>query len=238
MARTRTRSQIMAAARALADQTGTTRCTDAQLAYQINQLIAQLWGKLVAVDPDRYLTTHDLSTTAGTKAYNLTTAAADFMSMRRVARVDGDREWPIEKYGLAEKSYYQDDYPGFSSFTRVRYRVWGTGIDGADCTINFEPDPGTATYRLYYVQAPQVIDETAGGDSDTLDGVAGWEAWIEHKLAIWMKERDEEDTSGLRADVAQIERTMMVLAAQRDAGKAPRVQNVRRRRRPTWRVAR
>jgi hypothetical protein len=234
MARTRTRAQIMASARALADQVGTTRNTDAVLAYQINQLIAQLWAKLVAVDPDRFLVAGSISTTAGTKAYALPAA---FMSMRRVARVVGSYEYTIEKFGLAEKASGYD-YPGFAHADGVRYRVWGQGLDGSAVRINFEPDPGTATYAIYYVQAPQVIDETAGGDASTVDGVAGWERWIELQLAIWMKERDEEDTGSLRADVAQIEKTMMVLASQRDAGKAPRVQNVRRRRRSNWRVAR
>src|SRR5688500_500539 len=108
MARTRTRAQIMASARALADQVGITRNTDAVLAYQINQLIAQLWGMLVAVDPDRFLVATTISTTAGTKSYTLPAA---FMSMRRVAKVVGTHEVPIEKFGLAEKSSGHD-YPG------------------------------------------------------------------------------------------------------------------------------
>lgn len=230
MARTRTRTQIREAARALADQVGTLRCTDAQLDYQIDQIVAQLWGKLVAVDPDRYLVSTTISTTSGTKAYAL---PAGFMSMRRVAKTVGTREYAIEKFGLAEKSSGYD-YPGFDRANGVRYRVWGGGHDGSGVRINFEPDPGTGTYTIYYVAAPELF----ANDADTFDGVAGWERWVEINLAIWMKERDEEDTGSLRADVAQIEKTMMVLATQRDAGKAPRVQNVRRRRRTNWRVAR
>ncbi len=222
--RTRTLQQILDSARQLADQGGPNdgRNTDASLTYQANQFVAMLWGKLVAVAPDRFLQSYDLSTTAGTKSYDLSAAIPDFMSMRRVARVSSTgQECRIEAFGLAEKS--NGNPWAVAPFSPVRYRVWGQGLDGADVSINFEPDPGTSTYRLYYVQAPQnLVDLT-----DAYDGVAGFENWIEHRLAIWMKERDEEDTSGLRADLAAIEQSIMALAGQRDAGAAPRVQETR-----------
>lgn len=221
--RTRTLQQIIDSARQLADQGGTNagRNTDASLMYQANQFVAMLWGKLVAVAPDRFLQSYDLSTTAGTKSYDLSAAIPDFMAMRRVARVDGSgHEHRIEAFGLAEKS---DAAHPLWPTAPVRYRVWGQGLDGTDVSINFEPDPGTHTYRLYYVQAPQTLDNL----NDAYDGVAGFENWIEHRLAIWMKERDEEDTSGLRADLAAIEQSIMALAGQRDAGAAPRVQETR-----------
>lgn len=219
--RTRTLQQILDSARALADQAGDNdeRNSDASLIYQANQFVAMLWGKLVAVAPDRFLQTYDLATTAGTKSY-LLTAVTDFMAMRRVARVDGSgNECRIEAFGLAEKTYSPRAFP----LAPVRYRVWGQGLDGSNVSINFEPDPGTNTYRLYYVQAPQNLALVG----DSYDGVAGFENWIEHRLAIWMKERDEEDTSGLRADLAAIEQSIMALAGQRDAGEAPRTQETR-----------
>lgn len=215
--RTRTLQQIIDSARQLADQGGVNagRNTDASLIYQANQFVAMLWGKLVTVAPDRFLRTHDLSTTAGTKSYSLS-AITDYMAMRRVARLDSSgNECRIEAFGLAEKSNSQS--------TAVRYRLWGQGLDGSAASINFEPDPGTATYRLYYVQAPQNL--AALGSS--YDGVAGFENWIEYRLAIWMLDRDQEDTSALRADLAAIEQSIMALATQRDAGEAPRVQETR-----------
>lgn len=219
--RTRTLQQILDSARQLADQGGENagRNTDASLTYQANQFVAMLWGKLVTVAPDRFLQTYDLSTTAGTKAYPLS-AITDFMAIRRVARLDSaGNECRISAFGLAEKSNAAQPW----GLAPVRYRVWGQGLDGSDVSINFEPDPGTNTYRLYYVQAPQHLVNLA----DTFDGVAGFENWVEHRLAIWMMERDQEDTSGLRADLAAIEQSIMALASQRDAGEAPRTQETR-----------
>lgn len=217
--RTRTLQQIIDSARQLADQGGENaeRNTDASLIYQANQFVAMLWGKLVTVAPDRFLAFDDIATTAGTKTYTL---PDDFMAVRRVARRDSaGNEYRIEAFGLAEKSNGSRAW----ALGPVRYRVWGQGLDGSDASINFEPDPGNDTYRLYYVQAPQNLVDL----SDAYDGVAGFENWIEHRLAIWMMERDEQDTSALRADLAAIEQSIMALASQRDAGEAPRTQETR-----------
>lgn len=222
MPRTRTREQIRDSARQLADQVGSTFVTDAAANFWIDQAVAELWDLLLAADPDRYLVTSNVNTTQGTKGYAL---PADFYKLRGVDLLVGSERYSLEPYQFAERNRYRAEAVAFpaSEFSGVRYRVQRGGMTGSTGEIRFEPDPGTNTYELHYLQAPQLLTT----DGATFDGVAGWEDWVVYTVAIQMMLKEESDPSGLMAERARIEQRINRMAADRDMGRAPRIQDVR-----------
>lgn len=229
MARTKTRLQIETAARTLADASVDAHVSAPQVQYQINQSLAKLWGKLVSADPDRYIQVQAITTTAGVKEYTL---AADFMSVRAVDRVNGQARTPIPRYELMDPERYQQAYPYVDGFgSGLRYRIMGSDIDGANEEIRFSQDPGAIDVEVLYVQAPQLLT----ADGSTFNGVAGWEEYIEVDVAIMILDREESDTSSMRARKAEIEAEIQKLAGRRDAGRPSRIQDTRGRRTQRWR---
>lgn len=224
MPRTRTRLQIRDAARALADQVNGAFVTDDQANFWIDQAIAALWDKVAIADPDRYLKSSDISTTAGTKSYAL---PADFYKLRGVELVSGSSRYTVERYEFAERNVYQnaDVWLIPNERTNVRYRIMGGGDDGSTSKIYFEPDPGTNTYTVWYVQAPQLLTS----DPDTFDGAGGWEEYVIYDVAAKMAAKEQSDDTAAFCLVQRAEAEARVLAAapDRDAGQAPRVQDTR-----------
>ena len=224
MARTRTRLELRTDARQLADQVDTNFVTDAVANYWINQSVAELWDLLVSTDIDRYVKEATISTTEGTKSYSL---PSDFYKPREVEKLVNSERITIEQFQFAEKNRYRDTpYFGlpYEDFL-PRYRIMQQGIDGSDALIFFEPDPGTGTYYLWYVQAPQQLSD----DADTFDGVAGWEDHIVYNVAIKMLIREESDPTPLVFERDRIERRIKTMSSGRSSGRPPRVQDTRRR---------
>lgn len=222
MARTKTRDEIALMARRMADCVGDEHIDDAEVVDWINQDIAELWDMLVVPDPDRYSITASIATTAGTLAEDL---PADFYQIRAVDRVEGDDRIPIEPWTLQERERHRGSafFSHWIGYEPVHYRVMGQGIDGELAQIHFLPDPGTATYEIRYVQAPQLL---AAGD-DVFDGVAGWEEWVVLSVAIRMLLKQDRDSSGLERQRARVEDRIKHMAGMRDAGSAPQIADTR-----------
>ncbi len=224
MARTATRLQIRDDARAHSDTVSSTHTTDTQLNRWINQELAALWDILVAADVDRYVKTYQFTATSGTTSYTL---PSDFYKPRGLDRVIGDDRVSIDEWQFHERNRYSTTTGTPDDYSDVRYRIMGQGIDGTDARIRFEGDPGSYTYELWYVQAPQTLD----ADGDTFDGVAGWEDWIAYSVAIRILNREESDPTMLLQERAQIERRIANMATGRASGSPPRIQDTRNRRR-------
>jgi hypothetical protein len=220
MALTRTRAELRNDARALADQDDSDFITDAQANHWINQELGELVDMIVAVDPAAWMSTSSISAVAGTFLYTL---PADFYQILMVERVDGTNEaTTLDPFTLNAKNERGngsplDDLPDWGPSTR--YMVRGSGVDGTGARLWLYPDPGTKTYTLYYVTAPPSIDTAVGGDTQAIDGRAGWLDWVVYGVAIRMKERAEEDANGLRMDRQRIQARIEHMAAQRDAGR-------------------
>lgn len=202
-------------------------------ALWVNQGIAELWRKCVRVYPDRYLRTVTFTTTAGTAAYSLATILDDgdmetdnddnFLAIRRLDLIRGTTRIAIDPFTLQDAPYYS---PTPSAGGLTRYRVIGQGIDGTDSHIYFDPDPGTNTYALWYIEAPPTLT----ADDDTFDGIAGLEDWVVLYAALRMCIRQETSTAEIMNEMARIESSITSTAANRDVGRATRIADVRPRR--------
>lgn len=231
--RARTLAELDAEARALADTVNDAHISTAQGYRWINQGVAELWRKLVVAYPDRYLVGPvSFTTTAGTARYLLstilddddpeTTGDEDFMAIRRLDLIQGTRRIAVEPFGMQEPPYHNSDSRGGG---RTRYRVIAQGIDGTGSAIYFDPDPGSNTYELWYIQAPQILVATG----DSFDGVAGFEDWVVCFAAMRMCIRQETDPTPIMAEMQRIESSITAAAANRDVGRAPRIADVRPR---------
>jgi len=206
--------------RVQADIVDSTFLTNANLDYWINQSLNALWEMVVNADPDRYVTEDTINATTGTKAYAL---PADFYKTRYVhLLINGstDDRVTIEPFQMAERNQYKwaQRWSGQSDVAYVRYRLIGSNIE-------FEPDPGTNTFKHGYVQ---LFTELAT-DGATFDGVAGWEEWAVLDTVRKCLRKEESDTSDVVADMAAIAMRLNAHMADRDLGRAPRIQNTRRR---------
>jgi len=227
--RTRTRAELRTMARQRSDQPVAGFWTDANVDIEIDQSVAQLWGMLANADPDRFLKTQSISTTTGTKAYAL---ADDFYKVRAVDLLIGTNRFTIHPYELGERNDYRWDQiftlPDGSA--GAHYRIMRGLKDGVNEEIEFEPDPGTQTYEVHYIQAPQDFTAGAGGDAEVLDGIAGFEDWIVYDVAAKMlaKEESFEAANFMLQQRGAAELRLKHLAADRDAGYAPQIQRSRR----------
>lgn len=233
MPATRTRLQLKNRARYLADATYDANIDDDDLNESLNDLVAELHGKVFDVDPDRLLvqSPYSLATTSGTQSYDM---PEDFIAIRRVDFVDGDQRVPlVDAAALLEldTSGNSRSWGGAS-----QYRVMSSGPDGSEVQLWLTPDPGTETYLVWYVLAPPILS----ADDDILDVGIAWQRYITQGLAAEIRERQETDSSPHRREQMLALEDVLRQARKRDAGRARRPIDVRwgttnmRRRVPPW----
>lgn len=101
----------------------------------------------------------------------------------------------------------------------------GTWLDSTTMVYSIEgpilrlyPDPGTSTInvKIWYIPcATQLVDDT-----DTFDGINGWEHWVVLDTCIAMLGKEESDVRPLIAARQVIEEQIATLSGTRDEGAA------------------
>jgi hypothetical protein len=114
----------------------------------------------------------------------------------------------LKPFAMAERNrynfpYLQAVYPGVN---RPRYRLRGNNVW-------FQPLPKSAqAFRLWY--APRLTP--LAFDNDLVDGISGWEDYIQVDAAIKARDKREEDASMLMARKAALDKRVDDVAALRD----------------------
>lgn len=136
--------------------------------------------------------------------------------LTEVALNPGDpNSWvTLRKYQRIQQNLW--NYPNVYTFygiTNLRYRLTGTQIQIVPIASAGQ------TIRMWYAPRPKVLM----ADTDTIDGVAGWEELIPIHAAIKALAKEESDTSELQlelnAKILEIENS----AANRDVGEPEKV---------------
>jgi hypothetical protein len=228
MARTVTLAAMRTDVRQRTDQEGSTFVTDAELTVWINAGIAAAWQKFADMDPDRYVVTQDITTTANDSDYLL---AADFMAIRTVQDVTAS-DFPIELLPMEaseEVGFHRHPFRRAS-----RYRIFGGGITGATASIRLLPVPHAGrTVRVLYVQAPPRLS----ADGDLYDGIVGLEDYPIEFAAVKVRAKAEEDPTPHLLALQEMDRRVSMMVGSRDVGEGHHIARVRRRRRgrfPRW----
>lgn len=226
---TRQLSEIRTDVRRYADMESSSFVSDAEIDRLINLGVRALWGLLAKWDIDRPVQRTEISTTTGTREYTL---PSDFVSVRlvEVLSASGSEEaYPIQAYNLSEGHTTNTGLYGsaFADGEHLRYAIFGQGLDGTETRIRFDPDPEGRFFRVWYLTNPG----TLVNDTDTYDGVVGWDDWVALWAAEQLLSKEESDPSLLVRRRNELSDVIRTIAVSRDVGSAHRVARTRARRR-------
>lgn len=212
-------SDLRTRVRYRADMENSEFITNTELNVFINESYKELYDILVSTFEDWYVgdPTEITMTTAdaGKKAL-----ASDFYKMRGVDQQIAGNWKEVRPFNFNERNRQGlvDKLHGVHS--TVRYRVVGSDI-------RFSPtDMAVGTFRYWYT--PLATEMTL--DTDTMDGVNGWEQYVIVDAARKCLLKEESDTSELERELARLTNRIEVMARNRDAANPQQVEDIEERR--------
>lgn len=209
MARPVTFGEMKLRARQRADQVNSTFIKEPELEQYINDSITELYDVLVQkFGSDYYIKDFEFQTVQGVRDYDL---PADFYKLKGVDLIRGqqDRDVTLKPFMFIERNKR-------SLFDNFRYRIVGSQISF------LQPDT-SRSIRLWYVP----ISERLVDDSDTFDGINGYEEYVIIDAAIKMLTKEESDTQVLMQQKMMMLQRIEEAADNRDEGQSDRVTDVR-----------
>lgn len=229
MARTVTLAQLRNDARLYCDNRtsspASAHITDAELTRLINLQLAELHELLVAARGADYagtLTEDTIAVTGGTSLYSL---PSDFFQLVAIWIDWGDQD--IEEILSVGTNA---DVPSSLRYTWERYNRKFYRVQGGQIRF-FPPPTQDATVTLRYV--PAFVDLV--DDSDTYDGVNGWERLVTMGAALEMRAIERVDIGALGQMYAQQRERIEAMAGERQAIDAVEVRDISLRNRMPWR---
>lgn len=252
MARTRTLAQLRADVCDAADivDGGTTgRHTTANLNRRINQAIQQFQRLVTECGQPTYLKRTDVSTAtsatqdaSGWAPRDYLTLPSDFYHLVGIDITQGSTTISMQDFMTAERNQFRD-VPTWLSTNGigmpVYYQTAGKNAAGSRIVRVIPAADAVYTCTIFYL--PYATDLAT--DSDTFDGIAGYEDWVIYQAAMDSLRRD--GTSPTYAALqAERDRLQVQMAAQfaRSAGPGRRIdtklarQRLGRWARGDWRV--
>jgi len=211
MARTFTLAQLRTKVRERADMVNSTFCSDSEINGYINASYTWLYDILVKSGLGYYAESTQSITASGAATVNL---PADYYATLGVDYQAGADRW-VELFELMpqERNRYG---VGTAGDQALGYRITGT-------TITFYPTPASGqVYRHIYIPAPTNLS----GDSDTVDGVSGWEELIVVDAAIKCLQKEESNTVPLERDRERLMARIEEMAENRALNTPRRVVDV------------
>ena len=144
------------------------------------------------------------------------------LMLAEIALNPGDpNSWvTIKKYERIQQNLW--NFPNVYTFygiTNLRYRISGNNIEIVPLASSGQ------TFRIHYAPRPKTLMQ----DTDTVDGVAGYEEFIIIDAAIKAMQKEESDCSLLMAQRASIIKDIEDTAANRDIGEPETVSDSRTR---------
>jgi hypothetical protein len=204
---TSTLLQLKTRARESADMTDSLFVSDSELTTYINASAQELYDLLVSSYTDIY-TIESASQTPTSEA--IITLPTDFYKLRGVDYRISTSEWvDVQQFSFQERNNNNSLAMGsFDRLTDVRYRLTGSKIllTPSEKALN-------NTFKIWYI--PKMVELSA--DSDTFDGVNGFEQYIVIDAAIKMLTKEESDASGLILQKKQLKERIETMSQNRDA---------------------
>lgn len=192
--------------------------SDSELNSFINSSANELWDLLVSTVDDYGLTSTNLSIVAGTDTYSLPAAFYKLRGVDVVVDASGNAV-TLKPFNFAERNNFAFT-PTWNlvGLAYLRYHIQGN-------SLRFIPIPNTVqTVRVWYI--PVLTQMSA--DSDTLDGVNGFEEYVVVDAARKMRIKEESDTSALDMEKAALKQRIEAMAASRDQGSCEKIADVSR----------
>jgi hypothetical protein len=182
--------------------------TDSELNGYISASYAELYDILVQSGLIYFTPTTQTVAATGVETYAL---PADYYGTVRVDRVEGSSYIPLIEYMITERTNYENNGSGLAA----AYSAQGSNI-------SLLPAPTSGSYRHIYIPAP--ADLTS--DSDTVDGVSGWEEFIIVDAARKMLQKEESSTIALERDLIRLKERIEEMAQNRAWASPRRITDV------------
>jgi hypothetical protein len=208
--------QLRTRIRQRADQEHTgERFTDSEINDLINVKVKELYELLVLHSLHRTETDFTVSPTSTSPATLSYTLPADLFAV------------------LAVYAKYQDDL-AYRYLTRHDHRTYPDVNNPMDAetyrvrgsVIEFNPVPTSGTYVVRYVPVPGEL----ATDTDTFDGILGWEEYVVIAVALCMMDKDEDDPATiahLEGQLARLHGRIKQAARQMEISESPAIAKVR-----------
>lgn len=185
--------------------------TDAELTGYINASAYELYDLLVQKYGDDYFASvAPLITADGTNTkYSLPTDFYKVLGVDLVVTSAPNGLINIPRFSMADRNLYGTTAVAATLFskTNLRYRLNGSNIW-------FMPLP-TAGLQIQLTYVPRWV--ALVGDSDTFDGVSGWEEYVIVDAAIKCLQKEETDASSFMAQKQALIVRIEASAENRDA---------------------
>lgn len=216
MARSRTLGDMRSDVRLRADLVGNQFVTDSELNEYINQSLAELYDRLVGSRGQEYYAAEQVITTTGVEAYAL---PATHYETLYVELEDSGTRFRLGSYSMHERASLigsSASNPG----RPVAFRILAGNI-------TFLPAPTAGyTIRHWYVPAcPRLAS-----DSDSFDGVDGWEEYAIWRSVAYVQQKEQLDPSFALSFVTSLGQRIDRLAPFRATQNTERVTDVYRSR--------
>lgn len=199
MARTLTLLELRTQVRQRGDYENSDVFTDAILTAWVNDAIAEVYQLLVQSDQLYYTIDTTLTATPGSDSIPL---PADFYKLDGLdLRLGSSQFVPLPAHSIAERNAY-----GQRTGRPVSYRVQAN-------QIRLMPIPSSAeTLRLAYTPCAAKLVS----DSDTFDGINGWEHLLIAKVLLLCDEREERPLGDRMARIQALEAEVRTAADARN----------------------
>jgi len=207
MANTVTLATLRTRARERSDMVNSSFVSSAELLQYINASYSELYDLMVGKFEDYYTVS---STETIAQGANTITLPTDFYKMRGLDyQLDANNWVLVSKFNFANRNQLnRSTARSVRGVTALQYRIVGN-------TIRIEPESAApGTYRLWYTP----IYTPLSAESDTVDGINGWEEYVVIDAAIKMLAKEESSTTHLEKEKAAMLQRIEVMAQSRDSG--------------------
>ena len=190
--------------------------SDSELNNFINMSYAELYDLLVSRFEDYFTITSTETVTAGNNSFAV---PSDFYKLRGVDRQIGGSSdfYALLKFNFSERNW-RNRRLNRTLFgqSNINYRLVGNNVE------LIPEDHAAGTYKLWYVPTFTALSS----DSDTVDGVNGWEEFIIVDACIKCLEKEESSTNTFERQKAKLERRIEEMASLRDIDQPERITDV------------
>jgi len=194
-----------------ADMVNSRFITDAELNYFINASFGELYDLLVnSRGENYYVSSYNFTTTINQDTYPL---PADFFKLMGVDYVTSTTQAiTLKAFRWQERNRFREPFYNVRNYN-LMYQVRGNNLV-------FIPTPnGSQQIRLWYIPRHQEL----ALDTDSFDGINGWEEYIIIDAAIKMRVIEESPVEELILAKNDMKARILSACSGRDSGEPPRV---------------
>ena len=187
---------------------------------RINEGLSDLRDLIIEIQGQEfYATTDTFSTVVDQSEYSVTTFAAGVQHLLGVRSSDGQDHYQMRTWEYQERAELEN------ATTYSTAEIYDYHYRLVEDNIIILPVPDSVnTISIDYV--PEFVPLAA--DADTFKCPVNWWKFAALKAAIDLRNKAEEDVTGLETALAKQEAKIRSLAPRRDAGRPARVQDTRR----------